>query len=110
VIAEAEPFDYAQDRPFDRLRTSAHDEARRPLCTQSNVRAAKKKGTKSLVPFAVSGPYLHLGKDNLFFALQLVQNAVGDDLQMGLVLDKIQIVGRHRQHGTQVEVIDPLGV
>ena len=61
----------------------------------------------SLVSFAVSEPPSHLGKDNLFFALKLVQNALGDNLQMG---DKVQIVGRHRQHGTQVKAIDPLGV
>jgi hypothetical protein len=71
-------------------------------------RGRKEKGHEiAFVPFAVPEPPSHLGEDNLFFALQLVQNAFGDDLQVG---DKVRIVGRHRQHWTQVEAIDPRGV
>ena len=49
----------------------------------------------SFVSFAVSEPSLHLGEDNLFFALKLVQYAFGDDLQMSVVADALHQRG-HR--------------
>jgi hypothetical protein len=52
------------------------------------------------VPFAVSEPSLHLGENNLFFTLQLVQYAIGDDLQMGLVADALH---QRRHRGLQVD-------
>ena len=56
----------------------------------------KEKGHEiPFVSFAVSGPSLHLGEDNLFFALKLVQYAFGDDLQMSVVADALHQRG-HR--------------
>jgi hypothetical protein len=71
VIAEAEP----QGPP--------------PVMHRSKRQSRKEGHEISFVPFAVSEPSSHLGEDNLFLALKLVQDALGDDLQMGVVLDKV---------------------
>jgi hypothetical protein len=84
VIAEAEP----KTKPAARYGPD-----------QTSV-PPKKKGTRSFVPFAVSGPYLHLGEDNLLFALKLVQNALGDDLQMGVVADAFH---QRRHRGLEID-------